>query len=191
VPPASSTPPASRILVYGVTGSGKTTAAREIAARTGLPLVEVDELCWRPGWVQLPEQEMRELLGRVAAQDRWVLDSAWGIWLDLVLPRAELVVGLDYPRWFSLQRLVRRTVARAADKRPVCNGNTESWRQALGGDSIVRWHFRSFAGKRERLRGWAAAADGPAVLLFRRPRDLERWLRRLGNRPAGCDVRSP
>ena len=179
------------MLVYGVTGSGKTAAAREIAARTGLPLVEVDELCWQPGWTQLPEDEMRALLGRVAAQDRWVLDSAWGIWLDLVLPRAELVVGLDYPRWFSLQRLVRRTVARAVDKRPVCNGNRESWRQALGDDSIIRWHFRSFARKRQRLLAWAGSADGPDVLLFRRPRDLDRWVRRLGNRPAGSDVRSP
>ena len=38
MPPATHSKPARRILVYGVTGSGKSTAAQRIAARTGLPL---------------------------------------------------------------------------------------------------------------------------------------------------------
>ena len=38
-----------RVLVYGVTGSGKTTAALAIGARTGLPVTLVDELTWLPG----------------------------------------------------------------------------------------------------------------------------------------------
>ena len=168
-----------RILVYGVTGAGKTVAARRIAARSGLPLVLVDELTWQPGWVPVAEVTQRELFTTVAAEDRWVLDSAYGAWLDVVLPRAELVVALDYPRWFSLQRLMRRTVIRSIDKKPVCNGNTESLRGILGEDSIIRWHFRSFARKRRRMRQWAAADDGPAVLLFSRPKDLERWISRI------------
>ena len=94
----------------------------------------------------------------------------------------DLVVGLDYPRWFSLQRLIRRAVTRAVDKKPICNGNTESFRAILGRDSIIRWHFQSFGRKRGRMRAWAAAADGPAVLLFTRSRDLEQWIDTLGGR---------
>ncbi|GAA5114849.1 hypothetical protein GCM10023339_20900 [Alloalcanivorax gelatiniphagus] len=41
----------------------------------------------------------REVIGEVVAGERWLLDSAYGDWLDLVLPRTQLVVGLDYPRW--------------------------------------------------------------------------------------------
>ncbi len=172
-----------RILVYGVTGSGKTVAAQRIAARNGLPLVLADELTWQPGWVPVPEQEQRELFATVAAEDRWVLDSAYGAWLDVVLPRAELIVALDYPRWFSLQRLTRRTLIRSIDKKPICNGNTESLRGIFGEDSIIRWHFRSFARKRQRMRQWAAADDGPPVLLFSRPKDLERWISRSRRGP--------
>lgn len=168
-----------RILVYGVTGAGKTVAAQRIAARNGLPLVLADELTWQPGWVPVPEQEQRELFATVAAEDRWVLDSAYGAWLDVVLPRAELIVALDYPRWFSLQRLTRRTLIRSIDKKPICNGNTESLRGIFGEDSIIRWHVRSFARKRQRMRQWAAADDGPPVLLFSRPKDLERWISRI------------
>ena len=169
-------------MVYGVTGSGKSTAAQRIAARTLLPLTLADELTWAPGWVPVAEDEQRRLFAAVAAQDRWVLDTAYGAWLDVVLPRVDLVVGLDYPRWFSLQRVFRRSVMRAVDKEPICNGNTESFRGMLSRDSIIRWHFRSFGRKRRRMRAWAAAAEGPAVLLFRTSKDLEVWIDTLSDR---------
>jgi adenylate kinase family enzyme len=127
----------------------------------------------------VPEERQREVFADVVAQDRWVLDTAYGAWLDVVLPRVQIVVALDYPRWSSLQRLVRRTFARAIDQKPICNGNTESLRNLCSRDSIVAWHFRSFHRKRFRIRQWAEAADGPPVLVFRRARDLERWIDRL------------
>jgi adenylate kinase family enzyme len=184
MPPATQSKPARRILVYGVTGSGKSTAAQRIAARTGLPPTLADELTWAPGWVPVAEDEQRRRMAAVVAQDRWVLDTAYGAWLDFVLPRVDLVVGLDYPRWFSLQRVFRRSVMRAIDKKPICNGNTESFRAMLGRDSIIGWHFRSFGRKRGRMRTWAAAAEGPAVLLFTGSRDLEIWIDTLGDSAA-------
>jgi adenylate kinase family enzyme len=173
------TPP-DRILLYGVTGSGKSTAALAVGARTGLPVTLVDELTWLPGWVPVEESVQRDVIGEIVAGERWVLDSSYGDWLGFVLPRAQLVVGLDYPRWLSLSRLVRRTVAGAITREPRCNGNVESWRNMLSRKSIIRWHFQSFARKRERMRAWAASPDGPEVLLFRHPRELEAWLASLG-----------
>ena len=188
MPRSTHSNPGHRILVYGVTGSGKSTAAQLIAARTLLPLTLADELTWAPDWVPVAEDEQRRLFAAVAAQDRWVLDTAYGAWLDVVLPRVDLVVGLDYPRWFSLQRVFRRSVMRAIDKKPICNGNTESFRAMLSRDSIIRWHFRSFGRKRGRMRAWAAAAEGPAVLLFTRSRDLEVWIDTLGDRSANGTI---
>ena len=184
MPRATNSHPGRRILVYGVTGSGKSTAAQRFADRTGLPPTSADELTWAPAWVPVAEDEQRRRIAAVVAQDRWVLDAAYGAWLDVVLPRVDLVVALDYPRWFSLQRLFRRSVLRAIDKKPICNGNTESFRAMLGRNSIIGWHFRSFSRKRGRMRTWAAAAEGPAVLLFTRSRDLEMWIDTLGDRAA-------
>lgn len=172
--------PPDRILVYGVTGSGKSTAAERIAAVSGLPLTLVDELTWLPGWVPVDADEQRRMIGDITRGERWVLDSSYGAWLDLVLPRAELVVGLDYPRWLSLSRLLRRTVSGAITKEPRCNGNVESWRSMLGRDSIIRWHFRSFARKRSRMRAWAADPGMPHVVLVRHPRELDAWVAGLG-----------
>lgn len=172
-----------RILVYGVTGSGKTTAALAIGSRTGLPVTLVDELTWLPGWVPVGASVQREVIGDIVAGERWVLDSSYSDWLGFVLPRTELVVALDYPRRLSLARLVRRTVSRVITKEPLCNGNVEGWRNAVGRDSIILWHFQSFSRKRRRMRAWAADPQMPPVLLFRHPRELAAWISSLEAAP--------
>ncbi len=175
----------SRVLLYGVTGSGKSTAARRVAEVSGLPLVEADEVCWEPGWLQVPSEEQRRRLTEICAGERWVLDTAYGVWTDVALARAELVMALDYPRWVSLARLVRRTASRVVLRTEVCNGNRETLWRALDDDSIIRWHFRSFASKRARILAWEADPAMPPVLRFTRPRDLDAWLDRLA---AGADA---
>jgi len=168
--------PARRVLVYGVTGSGKSTLAQEIGAITGLTYHALDDLTWGPDWVPVQLEEQRGRVESICKQPAWVIDAAYGSWLDLVLPRVELVVALDYPRWFSLQRLVHRCLARSIDKRPICNGNHETLRTAfLHRDSILWWHFTSFSRKRARIAAWAADPDAPRALRFRRARECDAW----------------
>ena len=171
---------AKRVLVYGVTGSGKSTAALAIGARLGLHVhLADDEFCWLPGWVQRPAAEMRALAAVAASEPAWVFDTAYESFRDLVEPRADVVIGLDYPRWISLGRLLRRTLVRAVDRRPICNGNVETLRQVFSRDSIIVWHFRSFTRKRATMRAWASRAEGPAIMLVRRPRELDRLVSAL------------
>lgn len=170
---------ARRILVYGVTGSGKSTAAQLISQVTGLPYHSVDDLTWEPNWVMVPPDEQRRRIAEICAREEWVLDSAYGKWRDIPLARADVIVALDYPRWLSLARLLRRTTARMIDKRPICNGNRETLRTALSRDSIIVWHFKSFKIKRRRMRDWTADPPTPSVRRFERPRELAAWIRTL------------
>jgi adenylate kinase family enzyme len=165
-----------RILVYGVTGSGKTRLAERISDATGIPWHAVDELTWEPGWIEVPDSEQRRRIAAICTGERWVLDTAYGKWLDIPLAHVELIVALDFPRWLSLSRLIRRSVMRAVDGKPICNGNRESFRNIFSRRSIIGWHFRSFSRKRRRIRAWAADPEGPRVVRLTSPRQVERWL---------------
>lgn len=172
---------ARRVLLHGVTGSGKSTAAVRLGEVLGLPAHLVDdEIGWLPGWVMRDESGQRALAARIADRDRWVLDSTYGSFRDVVLPRVQVIVALDYPRWLSLQRLVRRTLHRWATRQTVCNGNVERLRQVVSRDSILVWHFRSYGRKVEQVESWAQTGDGiPPVLRLRHPRELEQVLDQL------------
>ena len=176
---------ARRLLLHGVTGSGKSTLARSLAVDRDIPLLEGDTVGWLPGWTQRDPDEQREIVADFVGQDDWVVDSAWSVWSDLVLPRTDLVVVLDLPRLVSLGRLVRRTVRRVARREQVCNGNVERWRAVLSRDSIILWHFRSFDRKRTTARRWAADPARPPVLVLRSPAEVDRLARRLGASAVG------
>ena len=67
-----------RVLVIGISGAGKSTFARELAARIGLPLIHLDKEFWRPGWVTTQQPQWRARVAALAAQDTWIIDGNYG-----------------------------------------------------------------------------------------------------------------
>ncbi|HEX6246967.1 MAG TPA: hypothetical protein VFZ64_03780 [Nocardioidaceae bacterium] len=63
---------ARRILLYGVTGAGKTTAAARIRRATGIPWTSVDDVTWEPGWVPVSEDEQRRRIADICARPAWM-----------------------------------------------------------------------------------------------------------------------
>ncbi|MFI7072959.1 adenylate kinase [Micromonospora sediminicola] len=180
----------ARILVYGVYGAGKSTLAQRLAERLDLPWCPVDDLLWQPGWVEVPVDEQRRRIEAVCRRDRWILDGAYHGWRDVVLARADLVVGLDYPRRLSFWRLLRRTARRLVSGEEICNGNRESLRSVVSRDSVLVWHVAAFGRARRRMRAWHADPAGPPVLLFRDPAALDRWVADLPASTAGRSGRA-
>jgi adenylate kinase family enzyme len=97
-----------RVVVTGLAGSGKSTFAVALAARTGLPVVHLDLCFWRPGWVAPSEGEWRETQRVVLAGDAWIADGNYHETLDLRLDRADTLVVLDMPWWLCSGRALRR-----------------------------------------------------------------------------------
>ena len=84
-----------RALVLGSPGSGKSTVARRLGARHGLPVFHLDQAFWRPGWVPAPPAEFAAEVARLAALPAWVIDGTYTATLAPRLARAELVVVVE------------------------------------------------------------------------------------------------
>jgi adenylate kinase family enzyme len=95
-----------RVLVMGSSGSGKSTFARRLSCITGIPMVSLDALYWRPGWMPSDAKEFEARVTEAACQPRWIIDGNYTshggelrrsvadgvIWFDL--PRRTCMVGI-------------------------------------------------------------------------------------------------
>jgi hypothetical protein len=66
-------------------------------ARTGLPLICLDLLYWKPGWSRPTSDEWSEKQRSVLAGDAWIADGNYAETLPLRLERADTIVVLDAP----------------------------------------------------------------------------------------------
>ena len=97
-----------RVIVLGCAGTGKTTFARALAARIGAQAVVLDDV-WQAEWGPEHTPAFRDLLTEAHAGEAWVSDGNFAaVSFDLRLPRADLVVWLERPRWLCLLRAAQR-----------------------------------------------------------------------------------
>lgn len=176
---------ARRILVVGVAGSGKTTAACKLAARLrqhGLDsrMIDADaDLRWLPAdvhgpWAARPIVEQRAMAAQLAAGECWVHAGVGSPVEEVFLPRVELVIALDYPDRVTGWRLLRRTSLRIITRAREVAGNRETLREALGPDSVLRWWNATRAEHHEHALAWE---EGPTpTLRLTHPRQLARVL---------------
>ncbi|MGY2257670.1 AAA family ATPase [Pseudomonas sp. SDO55104_S430] len=100
-----------RIVILGNAGSGKSTMARILGERLGLPVVHLDTLFWEPGWVEPDAEQFRNRVGEAVAGGSWICEGNYARrTFDLRLPRADLIIWLDTPRLICLSRVIRRNV---------------------------------------------------------------------------------
>jgi len=170
-----------RIVILGRTGSGKTTLARELATTIGVPHVELDALYFGPGFSTAPLSVLRERTSAAIAGDRWVTDGNKSAVRDLVWPRADTVIWLDYPSVVSLWRLGKRALWRTSVLKAQAakrGGEAGLFKQFFLAAKGVLTALRSHRGQRREYPRMFAEQENQhlAVVRLRSPRATRRWL---------------
>jgi adenylate kinase family enzyme len=102
-----------RIMIQGNSGSGKSTLARALGATLRLPVLHLDTIYWKPGWVEASSEEYDAKLAAflehdVCQRDGWVIDGNNSRTMPQRFALADTVIVFDLPVWISLYRVFKR-----------------------------------------------------------------------------------
>ena len=104
----------NRILVLGCPGSGKSTFARALHERTGLPLICLDNLWWRADGTHISRAEFDRALAELLAGEQWIMDGDYSRTYEVRIRASDTVIFLDYPEDVCMAGIT----ARVGQQRP-------------------------------------------------------------------------
>ena len=86
-----------KIVVVGCPGSGKSTFARKLQEKTGLPLYYLDMIWHKPDKTTLTKEEFDEKLHELIARDEWIIDGNYSRTLEPRLQACDTAFVFDLP----------------------------------------------------------------------------------------------
>jgi adenylate kinase family enzyme len=87
-----------RVVVFGNSGSGKSTYAAELARLGGRTHLDLDTLVWEPGRIAVPrpvQAVQRDLEHFLEARSCWVIEGCYSEWVELASRRCTELVFLN------------------------------------------------------------------------------------------------
>lgn len=118
-----------RVLIIGCPGAGKTTFARKLATKTGLPLVHLDKFYHDVHFDYKNDTEAwRAKVRSLVSEKYWIIDGNYKSTFDIRMPQADTILFLDYPTWLTVVRAYKR---RFHFRKTVRQDMPASWQERL------------------------------------------------------------
>jgi len=165
-----------RVMIIGCGGAGKSTLARQLGEKTGLPVVNLDQIWWSPGnWQHIAREEFDARLFEEMEKPQWILDGNFNRTMEPRLEKCDTVIYLDMPRWVCLKSWLGRVIKNwghaRSDMAPGCN----EWFDP----EMARWIWNFNKQNRERYLKMLSEVEGKQVYILKNRREVKQFLETL------------
>ncbi len=164
-----------RVMIIGCGGSGKSTLARKLGEKTGLPVVHLDKLFWKPGWVSLSREEFDKVHQAAIAEENWIIDGNFNRTIPERLARCDTVIYLDFNRFICLMGVAKRVLTTYGTVRPDMGEGCPE-RVDL---EFLKWVWNFNKNKRRLYYELLTAAQDKQVYIFRSRREVSAFLAKI------------
>ena len=160
----------NKIIVLGCPGSGKSTFAKSLQARTGLPLIHLDNVWWRADRTHISREEFDSRLQKILQEEQWIIDGDYSRTYEPRFAACDTVIFLDY----SEEECMKGIVKRVGTIRPDI-----PWVEQQLDPELVEQVSRYQTENRPKVYGLMEKYPGRKVLVFRTRAQAQEWLDEL------------
>ena len=162
-----------RILIIGCGGSGKSTLARQLGEKLNLPVVHLDKLFWKPGWVESSKEEIDAKIMEEISKPLWIMDGYFNRTMPVRIKYCDAVIYLDFSRFACLRGVAKRILTTYGKVRPdMGEGCPEriDW-------EFLKWVWNFNKNKREKYYRLLNETEGIEKIVLKNRRAVKKFLK--------------
>lgn len=164
-----------RILIIGCGGAGKSTMARQLGEKLGLPVVHLDKLFWKPGWEHITREEFDAVVREETAKEQWIMDGNFDRTLPERIKRCDTIIYLDFSRFACLMGVCKRILTTYGKVRPDMG---EGCPERIDRE-FLKWVWNFNKNKREKNYRLLNEAEGVETIVLKNRRAVKKFLNQL------------
>lgn len=164
-----------RILIIGCGGAGKSTLARQLGEKLGVPVVHLDKLFWKPGWVERSDEEFDAILAQELEKPRWIMDGNFNRTMPQRMEKCDTIIYLDFGRFACLRGVLKRVLTTYGKVRSdMGEGCPERFDL-----EFLKWVWNFNKNKRQNYYRLLNEAEGIETIALKNRRQVKKFLKSL------------
>lgn len=166
----------NRISIVGGSGSGKSTLCNILSKELNLPAIHLDAINFNSNWVEIDKAERDKIISTKSEDEKWIIDGNYNKTLKERFNKADLIIWLDYSTFMQLKGILKRYFKTRNNERPEIPGCKERL-----DFTFIKYVATYNKKKRHIIVDNLKDIPKDKVLIFKKQKDLNRWLKEFTN----------
>ena len=165
-----------KVLVIGSGGAGKSTFSRRLGELTGIEVIHLDKIHWRPNWTEPSKEEWREIVENSLQGEAWIMDGNYSGTIEMRIAASDTVIFLDLPRVVCVYRILKRVALSHGKTRPdMADGCREQFDR-----KFIKWVWDYATRSKPKIENLLEKYQNEKTIIrLRSKREVEEFLAKL------------